>query len=72
MPEKRIVSCSILTLLSMNKVSFFVAGLPLVVFTSFLYSMKVNLALDVKFLHLSLTFFSVLDATPKELILVHM
>ena len=72
MPEKRIVSCRTLTILSMNKFGFFVAGPPHVVFTSFLYSMKVNLALDVKFLHLSLTFFSVLGATPNELLLVHM
>ena len=55
----------------MNKVGFFVAGPPLVVFTSFLYSVKVDLALDVKFLHLSLTFSSVLGATPNELLLVH-
>jgi len=54
-----------LTILSMNKVGFFVAGHPLVVFTSSLYSVKVDLALDVKFLYLSLTLFSVLGATPK-------
>ena len=72
MPEKRIVSCRMLTILSTNKFGFFVAGPPLVVFSYFLYSMKVNLALDVKFLHLSLTFVSVLGATPNVLILIDM
>jgi hypothetical protein len=37
-----------LSILSMNKLGFFVAGPPLVVFISFLYSVKVDLALDYK------------------------
>jgi hypothetical protein len=58
------------TILSTEEVGFFGVGPPPVLFTSFLYSVKFDLDLDVIFLHLSLTSFSVLGATPKALILI--
>jgi hypothetical protein len=44
--------------------------MPPVIFVSLLYSVKADLAFDVKFLHLSFISFTLLGATPKALILL--
>ena len=54
----------------LEEVGFFGAGHPPVLFASLLYSVKVDLAFTVKFLHLSLTSFNVIGASHKALALV--
>jgi hypothetical protein len=59
-----------LTIFSTEEVGFFGAGPPPVIFFSLLYSVKADLAFDVKFLHWSFISFTLLGATPKALILL--
>jgi hypothetical protein len=53
-----------------NWTSIFGAGPPPVIFVSLLFSVKADLAFDVKFLHLFFISFTLLGATPKALILL--
>ena len=70
LPAKLAVSCIMLTIFSTEEVVFFGAGPPPVIFFSLLYSVKADLAFDVKFLHLSFISFTLLGATSKALILL--